>query len=178
MFHLTGAQRYDPVQRAMHWLTVALIAIQFAVAWTMPDIHRGTQPLGLIAWHLSIGVIILAVTLFRAGWRFVNGALPPPATLSPALRAVSQVTHGALYVLLVVLPLLGWANASARGWPVKLFGIVPLPALMPKGSALGHQMGDIHQLAAWALLGVIGLHVLGALYHQFVARDRTLARIL
>ena len=55
---------------------------------------------------------------------------------------------------------------------------LPLPALMPKGSALGHQMGDIHQLAAWALLGVIGLHVLGALYHQFVARDRTLARML
>jgi cytochrome b561 len=80
--------------------------------------------------------------------------------------------------LLIALPLLGWANASSRGWSVRLFGVVPLPPLAPNGSALGPSLGDIHQLAAWALLGVIALHVLGALYHLVIVRDHTVARIV
>jgi cytochrome b561 len=175
---LPDAERYDGLARTLHWLTVCLIVAQFGIAWTMPDIHRGTQPVGLIAWHLSLGIAILVVTLLRGGWRLAHGAPPPPATLAPALKAVSRVTHFALYALLLALPLLGWANASSRGWPVTLFWVVPLPPLAPKGSALGHSLGDIHQLAAWVLLGVIALHVLGALYHLFVVRDRTVARMV
>jgi cytochrome b561 len=175
---LPSSERYDGLARSLHWLTVVLIVAQFAIAWTMPDIHRGTQPLGLIAWHLCVGTAILAVTLLRAGWRLGHGAPPAPATLTPVLKAVSRVTHGALYALLVALPLLGWANASARGWPVTLFGVLPLPPLSPKGSPLGHSLGDVHQLAAWALLAVIALHVLGALYHLVFVRDHTVARML
>jgi cytochrome b561 len=156
---------------------VLLIAAQFAIAWTMPDIHRGTQPLGLIAWHLSVGTAILAIALVRAGWRLTHPAPPAPAGLSPILQLVSRVTHVALYILLVALPLLGWANASARGWPVKLFGVIPLPALSTQGSALGHSLGDVHQIVAWVLLGVIGLHVLGALFHLVVIKDHTVARM-
>jgi len=79
---------------------------------------------------------------------------------------------------LIVLPLLGWANASARGWAVKLFGIVPLPPLMPKGSALGHSLGDVHSTLATALLAIVALHLAGALYHAVVLKDRTLQRML
>jgi cytochrome b561 len=76
------------------------------------------------------------------------------------------------------MPLLGWANASARGWKVMLFGAVPLPALSSTGSALGHQMGDIHQTVAIVLLVVIGLHVAGSLYHLLILRDRTVQRMI
>ncbi len=175
---LPEVERYDGLARSLHWLTVALIAAQFAIAWTMPDIHRGTQPTGLIAWHLGVGTAILAVALARLGRRLVHGAPAAPATLSPTLQAVSRFTHGALYALLVVLPLLGWANASSRGWPVSLFGILPLPALAHKGSTLGHALGDIHRIAAWVLLGIIALHVLGALYHLLIVRDRTVQRMV
>jgi cytochrome b561 len=173
-----GVERYDGVARFLHWLTVVLIIAQFAVAWTMPDIHRGTPPLGLIAWHLSIGTTILAVVLVRAGWRLTHPAPLAPSTLSPLLQNVSRVTHVTLYGLLVALPLLGWANASARGWSVRLFGVLPLPALAAKGSALGHSLGDVHQTVAWVLLAIIGLHVLGALYHLIIVRDHTVARML
>lgn len=172
------SERYDIFARLLHWLTVFLVVVQFAIAWTMPDIRRGTLPLGLIAWHLSVGTAILAVTVVRAGWRLTHREPPAPATLVPAMQAVSRVTHVTLYALLVALPLLGWANASARGWSVKLFGILPLPALSTKGSSLGHALGDVHQTVAIVLLGVIGLHVLGALYHLLLVRDRTVQRML
>lgn len=170
--------RYDPVARLLHWLTVLLIAAQFAVAWTMPDVHHGTRPTGLIAWHLSIGITIVAVILIRAGWRLTHREPLAPASLSPVLQLVSRLTHGTLYALLVALPLLGWANASARGWSVKLFGVLPLPALSLTGSPQGMALGDVHQTVALVLLGVIGLHVLGALYHLLIIRDRTVQRML
>ena len=170
--------RYDGVARSLHWLTVVLVVVQFAIAWTMPDIHRGTAPVGLIAWHLSIGTAILAVMLFRAVWRLTHREPAPPSSLAPALQVISRVTHVALYGLLVALPLLGWANASARGWAVKLFGVIPLPPLAAKGSPVGQSLGDVHQTVAIVLLVVVGLHVLGALYHLIIVRDRTVQRML
>ena len=178
MLDVKNTERYDRTAQLLHWLTVALILAQFAIAWTMPDIHRGTQPAGLIAWHLSVGTTILAVMAVRAIWRLTHPEPPPPATISQALQVVSRLTHVALYSLLVALPLLGWANASSRGWPVRLFGVIPLPPMSSTGSSLGHSLGDIHQTVALVLLGVICLHVGGALYNALIVRDRTVQRML
>lgn len=170
--------RYSGVARLLHWLTVALVVIQFGVAWTMPQIGRGSQPIGLIAWHLSIGAIILVIIIIRLLWRLTHHAPPPPADLPLLLQLVSRGTHFLLYTVLLALPLMGWANASSRGWPVKLFGILPLPPLTPTGSVLGHQLGDVHMTVATILLILIGLHVLGALYHSVILRDRTVQRMI
>ena len=169
---------YGRVAKSLHWLIVALLLVQFAIAWTMPDIHRGTQPEGLIGLHLSIGVAILAVAVARLLWKIrypvdlvVNGT---PRWQYLAARA----THGLLYLVLVVLPILGWANASARGWTPMIFGVFPLPQILPTGSALGRSLGDVHTLTAYTLLALIGLHVAATAYHQLWLRDRTLSRML
>jgi cytochrome b561 len=171
-------EAYSNGAKLFHWVVVALVVIQFGVAWTMPGFHRGKTVVGLSAWHLSIGATILAVMLARLAWRLGHRPPPPPRALPPALRAMSRITHYLLYTLLVLIPLLGWTNASARGLHVALFGIVPLPALVPTGSPLGNALGDVHAIAAIILLVVIGLHVLGALYHAVILRDRTLQRML
>ena len=173
-----GRETYDGVAKTLHWLILALLIAQFTVAWTMGDITKTSQPVGLIAWHLSIGATILFVMLVRLIWRATHPAPPPPRDLPRALRMLSRITHYLLYAILIVLPLMGWANASARGFPVRLFGAIPLPALLPKGSAFGHTLGDIHAETALILLGVIALHVAGSLYHAVVLRDRTVQRML
>lgn len=170
--------KYDRTAQSLHWLTAALVVAQFVIAWTMPDIHKDTKPVGLIAWHLAVGTSILLVVVIRSLWRATHTAPPPPATLPPALKAVSRATHFMLYGVLLVLPLLGWANASSRDWVVRLAGLVPLPSLAAPGSPVGHEMGDIHAYLAWVLLVLIGLHVAGALYHRLILRDGTLERML
>uniref|UniRef100_UPI0035CB4F3E cytochrome b n=1 Tax=uncultured Sphingomonas sp. TaxID=158754 RepID=UPI0035CB4F3E len=178
MREMNDRERYDGVARALHWSTVGALILQFAVAWTMPDIHRGVAPVGLIAWHLSIGTAILLLVVARLIWRLTHRPPPAPTSLSLALQWVSRLTHAGLYALLIALPVLGWANASARGYAVMLFGIFPLPPLSASGSPLGMALGDVHQTAAIALLVVVGLHVLGAVYHAVVVRDRTLQRMV
>lgn len=169
---------YTGIAKLFHWLILALLVVQFAIAWTMPDIGRDSVPTGLIGWHLSVGAAILAVMIVRFAWRLTHPAPPAPADLAPALATLSRVTHYLLYAVLIVLPILGWANASARGWAVKLFGVVPLPALMAKGSALGHSLGDVHATLATVLLAIVALHVAGALYHAVILKDRTVQRML
>jgi len=165
-----------------HWLTVLVLvlvlAVQYAIGWLMPDIHRDTKPIGLVGLHLSVGATIVLLVLIRLAWRFSHKPPAESQTLPPVMRLAARVTHGLLYVLLIALPLMGWANASARGWDVSLFHVVPLPALAATGSALGHTLGDVHALTAWVLLVLIGVHVAAALFHQFVIRDNTLGRML
>ncbi|CAM2197288.1 superoxide oxidase [Paraburkholderia kururiensis] len=167
--------RYDPVARLLHWLIVALVCAQFVLGWTMPEVHRDTQPVGLIALHLAVGAALVAAMVLRIVWRLTHR--PPPANLSPLLNTVSGATHFLLYAALVAVPLLGWANASSRGWAVELLGAIPLPALSATGSSVGHAMGDIHSALAWVLLVLIGMHVGAALFHRFVLKDRVLQRM-
>lgn len=169
---------YSAPARALHWLTAGLLLIQFVLAWTMPDVHRDTKPVGLIAWHLGVGMAILLLVLVRCLWRSTHAVPPEPTTLPLALRALARYTHWALYALLIAVPLMGWANASSRGWPVSLFAAIPMPPLSPTGSPTGHALGDWHRNFAWVLLALVALHVSAALFHHFILRDRTLIRML
>ncbi|MBY4867847.1 cytochrome b [Burkholderia sp. Bp9017] len=173
---MSGPARYDAVARLLHWLIVTLIVAQYAIGWTMPDVHRDTQPVGLIAAHLIVGAALLAAMACRVLWRVTHR--PPPDDLSPVMRTLSGATHVALYALLVAVPLLGWINASSRAWSVTLLGIVPLPALSAAGSGFGHAMGDVHGILAWVLFGGICLHVAAALAHRFVLRDGVMQRMM
>jgi cytochrome b561 len=167
---------YGPTAKLFHWAIFLLLAAQYAVGSIMPHIGRKTLNEGWVSWHLSIGALILAVIVARFVWRlFHHVALPDDM---PGWEiALSRVTHLALYALVFVMTVLGWAAANSRGWTVKLLGIIPLPQLAPNGSAWGHEAGDIHNILVYVLLGFIALHVAGALYHYFILRDRVLQRM-
>ncbi|MEX3934559.1 cytochrome b [Paraburkholderia phymatum] len=173
---LTQRRAYDGIARLLHWLVALLITAQFLLGWTMPDVHRDTLPDGLIAWHLGVGAAIVAAVVCRILWRVTHQ--PPPAELTPALSFISRATHALLYITLVAVPLAGWANASSRGWAVKLFGVVRYPDLTQNGSQTGHALGDVHGWLAWVLLALIVLHIGGALFHRIVLKDDVLQRML
>lgn len=170
---------YDPVAKTLHWLTVLLVVAQFIVAWTMPAIHHGTKPVGLIQWHLVIGSSLLFVVVLRLLWRLTHRPPPPEAGMPGWQRRTAAITHWALYVLLLAVPITGWAAASVRPWVVRAFGVLPLPLILPPGARIGFEIGDYHGGSlAWALFGVAILHILAALHHRLALRDRVLSRML
>lgn len=176
---MSAAQRgYGGVAKALHWLVFALVLAQYIVAIMMPDIGRGTVPGTLINLHMSIGVTILLVIVVRWLWQVDHRALPAIADMPAWEQRFARATHALLYLFLVIDPILGWANASARDWTITLFGIASLPHVVPPKSAFGMRAGDVHTWLGWTLLVLIGLHVAAALYHYFVRRDRVLQRML
>ncbi len=170
---------YTAVAKLLHWGMAALLVGQFAVAWTMPHIGRNTVPGTMINLHFSLGVLLLLVAALRLAWRWTHPEPAPLDGVPPWQVQSARVVHVLLYVLLFVLPILGWMNASWRGFDVSFFGVFAMPKLLATRAAGVGWTGDIHAyLSNWALTGLVGLHVLAALYHAVVRRDRVLARML
>ena len=94
---LESASAYNTPARLFHWITALLLLVQYVLAWTMPDVHRDTKPVGLIAWHLGVGVAIVLLVFVRLLWRSMHAAPPEPASLPAALRALGRYTHWLLY---------------------------------------------------------------------------------
>jgi cytochrome b561 len=169
---------YTGTAKALHWLIVALLIAQFIFAWTMPHIGRNTPITTLISLHFTFGVIILAVAIVRLVWRAKHAEPAPQDGLPPWQLFTARVVHWLLYVLLFVVPILGWINASWRGMPIVMFGL-ELPQLVGTRAAGWQWTGRWHVLLAeYAMLGLVGLHVLAVLYHYFIRRDGVLQRML
>ena len=95
---------------------------------------------------------------------------------SDEARAASAV-HGLLYLLMLAVPLLGWAYSNAAGFPVVWFGMLPLPDWVGPDKPLAATLKLLHKIAAWGLAGLIVAHVAAALKHHFIDRDGLLARM-
>ncbi len=166
--------RYNAVSQALHWLTAVLVIALLAIGFFIDSFgqHRGTA----IALHQSLGITVLGVVMLRLLWRVRHKA--PPLLLPAAQRLVASMSHTTLYVLLLVMPLLGWGMGAAFGKSVQWFNLVPLPTFATPNRALGVLCKHWHATLAWALLALIVLHTLAALYHHFICRDNVLRRML
>jgi len=87
------------------------------------------------------------------------------------------VTHAALYLFMIVMPLLGWLTLSAEGDLIPFFGL-QLPPLIDPDRSLAHSIKDIHETIGTIGYYLIGLHAVAALFHHYVMRDNTLTRML
>jgi cytochrome b561 len=169
---------YTSTAKLLHWTVVVLLIAQFIFAWTMPEIKRNTPVTTLISLHFTFGVIILAVAALRLLWRLTHAEPPPEDGMPPWQLQTARIVHGLLYLLLFVVPILGWINASYRGMPIVMFGL-ELPNLIARRAAGWGWTGDVHSvLAQYGMLALVGLHVAAALYHHFLRRDGVLQRML
>lgn len=172
-----GERGFDPVAQALHWIVFLFLFVQFVVGWTMPEIQHNTPQQGLIDWHLSMGALLMVVAVLRIAWRLVHPS-PPGPTMPLWQRRVARITHAALYGLLLAIPVPGWVAAGYFGYSVRLFGLFRLPALADHTMQWAREAGDVHAVLTTLLIGVVGLHVAGALYHYFILRDHVMQRML
>jgi len=168
--------RYTGTAMALHWLLALMIVGSFAVGTTMVDLPFSVTRLKLYNWHKWAGVLILALSAARLLWRLTHR---PPADLPmPAWqRRAAQGAHLALYALFFAVPLMGWAYSSAAGFPIVLFGVLPLPDFVPVDRELAESLKPWHGRLAQLLAAVVLLHVAGALKHHFIERDGLLRRM-
>jgi cytochrome b561 len=157
---------------------VALILIQVFLGLTADDLPLGMKKLKLLAEHKSFGMTILGLAVLRLAWRTANRTPELPDTLKSWERAVAQVTHWGLYLLLFALPVSGWLMSSARGFPVSWFGYFQFPDLVPKNQGFYDAMLQTHHVLVWVLGGVVLLHVAAAVKHHFMLKDDVLKRML
>jgi cytochrome b561 len=173
------ASSYDPVVRRVHWLIAILAAITIASAWgiTGAPRHSGVRD-WLIELHGSFGLVILVLMLFWTGWRLRHKSPPLRPLLSGLEVLLARATHVALLTLFAAMPLTGYIALSAAGRDVSLFGLIPIPALVPESTALSRATMALHLIGEFLIYGLVALHVGAALMHGFLRRDGILERML
>ena len=173
---MTYRLHYGTTAKALHWIIVALLVVQYSIGWLMPDVHAG--PPGVpMTWHMSIGTVILALIVARFLWRLTH-PVAPESSLPSWQRITSEAVHWLLYLLVPLTTLSGWLFASARGWNVSWFFVAPLPMLSAGNRAFVKALDGWHQNFMWTLLVVAGLHIAAALVHLFYYRDDVMRRML
>ncbi|MBX3680472.1 MAG: cytochrome b [Rhodocyclaceae bacterium] len=164
--------RHPALSIALHWISALAIVAAFVLVLGRELFDEKAVRAMLLTGHRSAGLLVLVITAARLVTRHRREVTQ--ATESGFERLVAGAVHTVLYLMMIALPLLGWALSSARGHVVSLFGMIDLPALVARNVDLADQLGDIHETLAWTLLGFACVHAAAALWHHFVRGDAIL----
>ena len=179
--HAVPGQSYPSVAKAFHWVSAVAVAFMLTtglvMTWRGHDLGIWDELTnGLYTSHKTVGFVLLWLIVLRLANRLVFGVPPPEPTLTAAHRRIAAANHGALYALLVAMPLAGWLAVSL--FPaLDLFAGLSLPALTAPDRDAYETVAWAHGLGARLLMALVALHVAAALYHRFVRRDGVLARM-
>ena len=172
---------YSTGARHFHWWTVALIAIQVPLGVYM--VYRGNVTNfdaltnTLYSWHKTLGMVILLLVIARLTYRFSHGAPADEPTLEWWQKAASHATHWTLYLLLILVPVMGWLGISYYG-AREVFGLFSIPPLAAPDQSAADRVLTIHRYLGFLTVAVIGAHVGAALFHYIIRKDGVLARML
>lgn len=175
-------KRYNAVAAGLHWLVAILLFMQIYVGWTFGDMERGAARDLWFDWHKTLGLVILALSLVRLGWRIANPPPALPAEMPRWERIGARLSHSAFYVILIGFPLTGWAaistgRAALTSDVTSLIGGLSWPLIPGLPHALHEPMEDLHGLLVKVIYALVVLHVSAALKHQFVDKGRMAGRM-
>ncbi len=176
--------RYALVQRLLHWLIAILVLGVLGVGMTLGFLgYDGVKESfgdevtnALYTYHKTFGVMILALMILRLALRLGLGAPPYRPPLAGFERVASRAVHDLFYVALLAMPVIGWLATAAGGYPVQFFGWT-LPGFIGKDKELSETLFTIHGVIGWVILGLVVLHVAGAMRHWLIKRDGVMARM-
>ncbi|GBQ86761.1 cytochrome b [Asaia krungthepensis] len=160
--------------RLLHWLMVVLILTMLFVGVFMAS-GAGPHYHMLVSFHRPLGIAILLLAIVRLINRRFNPPPALPADLPRVMSLVAKASHWALYVLMITLPLVGWAMLSAGGYPIPLWGqSLLLPPILPHDATVWGWLRLTHTVLAFGLFGLIMAHAGAALFHFLIRGDRVM----
>lgn len=171
--------QYQTPQKLLHWISAIMIlglfglglwmrSLDYYSSWyqTAPDLHK------------SIGFFLIFVVLIRMLCRLKLQA-PPPLNNHKAWEVkAAHLTHFAMYGLIALILISGYLIATADDRGFDVFGLFEAPSFFTPFAEQEEIAGAIHEWSAYALIGLVSLHVAGALKHHFIDKDKTLKRML
>jgi cytochrome b561 len=171
-----GPDEFGLVTRVLHWTTLLLVIGQLALGFRLGDIEPGLANLWLYGLHKTIGFAVLALILARIAWHFAS---PPPHPIGPRGPAfwAARAAHWGFYVLLIAIPLTGWAGSSATGIDVMIADRWTAPPLVEASEEAEAFWFRLHDIFTKVLIALMTLHMLAA-FQREMDGDGTLTRML
>ncbi len=182
---MTLPEKYTKPAVILHWMIAIAIFIN-AGKMIFTDDHARTRE--MMDLHKSVGITVLGLVVLRVLWRLSHKPPALPIGYKPWEAKLSHGVHYAIYALIIAIPLSGWLHDSA--WkaasthPLILFNTVPwfrwpfFNGMAPAAKDAMHEnLGHLHGALTLALLLLVALHIIGALKHQFLDKEKELQRM-
>ncbi|MDH3639058.1 MAG: cytochrome b, partial [Gammaproteobacteria bacterium] len=141
--------QWGAVAKTFHWVIAIWILGMFVLGWVMVNWPMSPTKIKLFVWHKSMGLTILSLVLLRLIWRITDIAPDFPANMPPWEQHTARATHILFYLLMIAMPLSGWVINSAANFPLKLYGVVPIPNIAPPDKALQTVAERVHLGLFW-----------------------------
>ena len=175
---VVSATRYTWEAMLLHWLLAVLAIGMLSLGFWLGDVPRDTPGRDFyVDLHRSFGVLALLLVLLRLAWRATHRPPPFPSTMPRWQMLAASLTHGLLYLCILLQPLSGYLASAFSKKGVMFFGM-PLPQWAWDDKPLRSFFGEVHGVVAVALVVLIAVHVLAALKHLLLDRDQVFQRML
>lgn len=175
----SGPTDWSTPIKTLHWLLALAVLAMVAFGFVMKygDFSQ-VERIRLYNLHKSTGLVVLVLAVLRLLIRLLDRRRPALPPMPAWQRATAAFTHAGLYVAMIGMPLTGWLYNSASGFPLRWFGLFPVPALSGRDSGLKDLAGELHFALALLLVLVVAVHAGAALAHHFQHRDNVLRSML
>lgn len=174
---MTTRTDYAVGQKVLHWLMALLIMLDLVVAQKFGNPMEAWDRLDSRSDHASLGTIVATLFVLRIVLRLRHGAPPMNPQMSRWQARLAHWAHGLFYFLIGLLILSGIVTAVNAASPIPLFGVWDITLGQLNEETFG-VLRPVHEFATNALIALIALHVVAALYHQFVLRDTSTINML
>lgn len=169
----SNVKKWSVSSRIFHWIS----AILLLVTWTMMFLYNNSDSNLYIGLHKAFGVSLLFWMIARVINRLLTKA-PPPVPMPKWQLLMSQLSHFALYALLIAMPIAGLLMSVYGGRPVDIFGLFQIPVFVNPDRGLARFYNDLHTDIIWPMIIAFTLvHIGAALHHQFIKKDGLIARM-
>lgn len=173
----TETRQFSLTAKWLHWLVAFLMLSVIPVAWgfafVAPEDRAGAIPV-----HVSIGLIVVLLTLLRLAWRKAAPPPPIPSATPGWMKRGAGIGHFLLYALILVQGVLGIWMAALSPVDIRFFNLFNISELAPASAGSLVYLRQIHFAVACLLTATIFGHVAAALWHHFLLRDDVLIRML
>lgn len=169
--------KYGVISKLIHWTITGLFIYLFYLALNMTGMESSSEKWTMYGEHKQFGILVGILVLFRLAWKFSNVSPEYPQKDAVLQKRLASLTHFFLYFIMIMFPVSGYIMSMSGGHGINFFGYA-LPNLVGKNESIGGFFHSIHGWLEYATYFVVGLHVVGALYHHFVKKDNVLTRML
>lgn len=166
--------KYGAIPVTIHWLSAILILAMLGSGFTAASETDSAAKAAILAVHVSIGLAVLLLTLFRLFWWWRVDTKPRPVAGDPAWQTFSaKAIHVLFYFVILGMVASGIGMVAASGASDVIFGgrdgaLPDFSEFLPRAP---------HGLGARLVLALLVLHAGAALYHHFIKRDGLLWRM-
>lgn len=168
---------YGTLAKSLHWLVaIGVFALVF-LGLEQSGMERGDEKSEIRFIHASIALAVFALMTIRIIWRFMNAAPAHPGGMAAWQRLSAAVVHWGLYAAVFVQLISGGMTVATGGRALPFFGLFSIPLPVEENRESHEFWEEIHEFA-WKIVAVlIVVHILGAIYNHFVAKNDVMRRM-